>query len=233
MCRYKRGAMMTTLALREHYFNKFGFALALTSAYHDEGCEPVSNMLHIHLAWMNLYLEIPRIIKSRERSKPSTMRGETRTYTEWTPRQYGFSFCEDAIHTYYGIQPGSWSRDDPENSDHTKLFNYFWNFEHVRHDAYFVDGKRACSGDHFMKWSHRNENRVAEKYPRLVVEEYKDWHKRTFQIVEHFEFPMVDTQNKPIIWNDDCYVNWSNVSTDTPVFQFHTYRDPYDGELTV
>lgn len=118
----------------------------------DDGRDGTSCMLNIHVWRWNLYLKIPQIFKPREkwvdlsRYEWATERDGVKGYTERIRREYGFSFLEDSIHIHYGIQPGSWSRDDPANSDHTKVFWYPWQLEHVRHEILDLQQNIVYSG---------------------------------------------------------------------------------------
>lgn len=99
-----------------------------------------------------MWIRIPPIIKPAERvvwyTDPQT--GYRRTYINRIQRDYGFNTVSDSgIHIHYGIQPGSWSRDDPENSDHSMVLNYPWNHQHIRHSYYFLDGSFASSAELF------------------------------------------------------------------------------------
>lgn len=122
------------------------FSFVLANPYEPERDEKPYNTLNISLFGHSFWFKVPEFVKAKtkwidtsndawnaDRPKPCG-------YTEVIRKMYGLTFTEDAIHVYYGIQPGSWSRDDPENSDHTKLFWYPWNLEIVRHDLLYPNG---------------------------------------------------------------------------------------------
>jgi hypothetical protein len=96
----------------------------------------------IHLFSKYWYWQIPNIIKPKiewvDLSKqewatpgPDGRRG----YYKKISKMYGFTIADEYVHVYYGIQPGNWTRDDPKNSDHTKLFEIPWRqTRRVRYD---------------------------------------------------------------------------------------------------
>lgn len=140
--------------ITESYFDwkKLGFALSLATGDHYDDHRPNLNIntLHVHLGPWNAYLLIPQLIKPR--LKQVTCRDGS-TYTEYISRRYGFTFLSDAVHLYYGIMPGMWTRDDPANSDHVKCIEYFWNYRHVRNDVYYLSGEYLIAGDVFRNWN--------------------------------------------------------------------------------
>ncbi len=127
---------------REHWLY---FAFGLKTPY-EEGHDDPHNLIHVAVFGHSWWIKVPQWIKPREkwvdlsRYDWAKEHNGKKGYTEQIQRDYGITFTEDAIHVYYGIQPGSWSRNDPENSDHTKLFWYPWNLEIVRHDLLYPDG---------------------------------------------------------------------------------------------
>lgn len=116
--------------------------------WHSDDEEHEGNLVNICLIWGNLWLQLPRILKARvKRVKATSWDAATvaRMGRDWyeskTKRIYGFSCTATDLHLHYGIQPGSWSRNDPANSDHTKLFTWPWaNWRMVRHDLMLADG---------------------------------------------------------------------------------------------
>jgi hypothetical protein len=168
--------VMRMIKVKE-FVPRFGLGVSL----HSDSEERNSNLLHIHLIWGSLWIEIPRIIKAKvERIKADSWRPETiarmgrNWYEKKTEKKFGFSFSDSHLHLYYGIQPGCWSRNDPENSDHTKLFALPWNdWDHIRHEVMLNDGT----------WVPAPEWRGAEKeldpanlYREQFSYRYKDRH---------------------------------------------------------
>lgn len=196
------------------------FCIGLMTPYEDD-IESGTNTLHIALGKHGWFFDVPGFLKPKEHLVTYVIDGVTKEYTKHIQRNYGFSFTEDAIHVQYGAQPGDWIKDDPENSDHTKLFNYFWNFEHVRHEAYYTDGTRACYGDYFREWSYQKNDNPYNA----------DTREQDFQTVSWFTLPLVDEPRKRQFGGEE-EPNFSDVSVGTPVFQFFKYTD-FDGMETV
>lgn len=184
------------------------FAIEL-STQHCDGEPGSPNTLHVAIGKYGWYWEIPNIIDPKG-FWVSNLKGEL--IPDYVQRSYGFAFNEEACHVHYGIQPGSWSRDDPENSDHVKVLNYPWNYQHVRWDCYYTDGERASSGKYFRKWEWEVNNTKPFN---------KDTYVEDFQTVSWFRFP------------NAAETDFSEVETDKPVYQFFAYRDPCDKTDTV
>jgi hypothetical protein len=84
-----------------------------------------------------LWFRIPGILKPAQRHVTTKMG----SYTDTIRRQYGFSINREALHLYYGMQPGYWSRDDPSNSDRSACWFIPWNqTDRVRYDFLNLDG---------------------------------------------------------------------------------------------
>lgn len=129
---------------RDHWFN---FALGIQNPYEVDHREKPYCQLHIAGFGHSWWIKIPQLFKPREKwvdlSKESwaTVGKDGRKgYTESIRRDYGFSFDKEAIHIHYGIQPGSWSSQDPKNSDHTKVFWWPWRLDIIRHDLLLPNG---------------------------------------------------------------------------------------------
>lgn len=103
------------------------------------------NIINLHVGRRSVWIKIPEIIKPKE--KWLTIDGKQ--YRDTIQRSYGFSFFEDALHLSYGIQPGCWCQDDPENSDHTKVLFYFWNYDFVDQKVFDINQERYVTG---KKW---------------------------------------------------------------------------------
>lgn len=140
--------------LKEYSVDSYtNFALSIQNPWEEERWEQKHCLLHIALFKRSWWFKIPQLFKPRERwvdlsdADWATVGLDGRKgYTQSIRKQYGFTVNEEAIHLYYGIQPGSWSRNDPKNSDHTKLFWLDWNqTERVRYDFFDVHGKFVTS----------------------------------------------------------------------------------------
>lgn len=167
----------------ESYKNQdIGFALSIQT--HSEDERNPSNLLHIAFWKRSFWIQIPNILKPKEKwvdlSKESwaTVRPDGRKgYMDKIKKQYGFSIDRTALHLYYGIQPGSWSRDDKENSDHSKCYFLPWNEqEQIRHD--FLD----LHGDFFSsvkdlpggRINFEELDRIKELVPKMRIK-FKDY----------------------------------------------------------
>jgi hypothetical protein len=108
----------------------------------EEDSDDNYNLLHLSGFGKSIWIRIPELVKPKlkwvDLSKESW--ATSAGYTEKIRKQYGFTCYDHGIHIHYGIQPGSWSRDDKKNSDHTKILNYPWNYTIVRHDLLYPNG---------------------------------------------------------------------------------------------
>lgn len=97
-------------------------------------------------------------------------------YWNYIPREYGFSAYYEALHIYYGIQPGQWSKSDPKNSDHSKCYFIPWNsFRRVRYDFYNLDGSFFGSApDVNGRIAWKNLERMRETAPKIKFK-FKDF----------------------------------------------------------
>ena len=190
------------------------------------------NYLHILFWKTSLWFRIPYWLKTKSKWRdcpdwPRPNPGyEKKGYFEHTQRMYGFTTVEESgIHVYYGIQPGSWSSKDPENSDHVKVLGYFWNYEHVRWDAYNTKGEYLCPGNHLREWSYKYEAR----YRRKGSPDYIEDDETCFFTVARFVYPKSEQVARDAAIFCD-YQNFSDVSSDVQIYQFFKYKDHYDGK---
>ena len=128
---------------------EIGFALQLMTTYEEDSDGP-HNILNIGFFHTSLWFKIPQIIKPKkvwvDISKYSWATRDG--YWDSIRRDYGFSINEEALHIHYGIQPGSWSSVDKENSDHTKVYFLPWNQDRrIRYDFLNTDGSYYCSAN--------------------------------------------------------------------------------------
>lgn len=134
------------IKLKEHgRTDNLRFALGVRNKWGDDSGTAKYCLLHIALFTHDWWFKIPLLFKPRAVYVNSAY-GEQRHrggrgYWNYIPRDYGFSVDREALHVHYGIQPGSWSRDDKANSDHTKVWFLAWNqYRSVRHQFYHPDG---------------------------------------------------------------------------------------------
>lgn len=119
------------------------FAFKIMNPYDDCGKE---NHCLLHLAFFKhtFWFKIPRIFKPKQKwvdldkCQWATPNADGKKgYIEHIRKEYGFSVNSEALHLYYGIQPMSWSKDDQENSDHSKCYFIPWNeTRRVRYDFF-------------------------------------------------------------------------------------------------
>ena len=137
-----------------------GFAVDLMSAGEESECT-----LHLKFWKWYVFIKLPDIIKPKrvwvdltkyDWATENNLGGPTKKgYWNNIRRTYGFTCDEEAFHIHYGIQPGNWSRDDPKNSDHTKVFFYPWRLEYHQSDVYDANGNWLCAREHFTEWSNK------------------------------------------------------------------------------
>lgn len=139
--------MRKSIEYHKNYDGYWSFALNLATPYELDHGEKPYNTLNISLFTHSWWFKLPEFIKPKEKWVDTTDmswnegKEGPHGFTDYIRKEYGVTFSNEAVHIHYGIQPGGWSRDDPENSDHTKLFWYPWNLEIVRHDLLFPDGR--------------------------------------------------------------------------------------------
>lgn len=132
----------------EHYSNRgyWSFGINIATPYELDRNEKPYNTLNVSFFDHSWWFKIPEFIKPKkywvDTSKEHWNKDKEGPcgFTESIRKEYGFTFGDEAIHIHYGIQPGNWSRDDPENSDHTKVYWYPWRYEIVRHDLLYPNG---------------------------------------------------------------------------------------------
>lgn len=110
-----------------------GFTFHLSSLDNDRPSEKSCNYLTVRV-WSHFWhIQIPELIKPK--------RIQQKEYNNTVRRMYGLSIDDTALYVYYGIQPGSWNRDDQENSDHCKVYFLPWNqTDRVQYDFLNPDG---------------------------------------------------------------------------------------------
>jgi hypothetical protein len=164
----------------EYYKRDYwSFGIAVRSPYERERHEKPYCTLNIQLFKHSWWWKIPELFKPKEKWIDTTDMSWNKDkegphgFMEEIRKEYGFTFTPDGLHVYYGIQPGNWSRNDPENSDHSKLFWYPWQLTIVRHDLLYPNGDVY----------HRNT------YPRKKYEPDLHWY-------EVFDWPRQEDKNR-------------------------------------
>jgi hypothetical protein len=127
---------------RDHWY----FGITIQNPYELDHDEQPHCQLNINLFKHSWWFKVPELFKPKQKWVDTTNMSWNKDkegpcgFMEDIRKDYGFTFTPDGLHIYYGIQPGNWSRNDPENSDHSKLFWYPWRLEIVRHDLLYLDG---------------------------------------------------------------------------------------------
>lgn len=131
----------------EYYKRDYwSFGITLQNPYERERHEKPYCALNVNLFKHSWWWKVPELFKPKEKWIDTTNMSWNQDkegpngFMEEIRKEYGFTFTPDGLHTYYGIQPGNWSRNDPENSDHSKIFWYPWRLEIVRHDLLYPNG---------------------------------------------------------------------------------------------
>ena len=123
---------------------------------HEEPDDPYNVFSFGFLRW-GWYFKIPQLVKPVGRKVQAGWNEETKArlgrdwYMDYTPKSYGITLLDDAVHVAYGVQPGCWTSGDKKNSDHVSLLDYPWGFRHVRNTIYTRNGN-ALSYDEWYKY---------------------------------------------------------------------------------
>jgi hypothetical protein len=170
---------------RFEYYKRDGwwFGITVQNPYERERHEKPYCALNINLFSHSWWWKIPELFKPREKWIDTTNMSWNQDkegpcgFMEEIRKEYGFTFTPDGLHTYYGIQPGNWSRNDPENSDHSKLFWYPWRLEIVRHDLLYPNGEvyyrntyPKRKGERELRWYEVTEQEILENQLAEYVE---------------------------------------------------------------
>ena len=207
-----------------------GVGLTISTPFEFYESDP-HNMLHVLFWKTSLWFRVPYLLKTKSewvdcpqwaRPNPGY---EKKGYFKHTKREYGFTTVKDSgVHVYYGIQPGEWHSEHPEKSDHVKIFDYFWNYKHVRWDAYSADGSYLCNGQHLREWIYKYDAKYRDKNDPSYIAD-KD---ERFQTVPQFVFPKSEKYDAPKGLGFG-YNNFADVSSDIKVFEIFQYTDHFDG----
>lgn len=116
------------------------FSLNLSTP-HEEPDDPYNILSFSFFKWA-WYIKVPQFIKPVGKKVHANWDAATIArlgrdwYMDYTSKNYGFTFLEDAVHLAYGIQPGCFISDDKANSDHVSVLDYPWGFRHIRNTIY-------------------------------------------------------------------------------------------------
>lgn len=135
--------MMKFFKLKEYYKYKHNeYGIDLSTGFEEDSD---SNSLNIKFMKYSFWFRIPQIIKPKRvwvdlsQYNLATEHNGKKGYWKNIRREYGIMTFDGSLHIHYGIQPGSWSRDDPKNSDHTKVWFIPWlNKRYIRTSYYDV-----------------------------------------------------------------------------------------------
>lgn len=142
--------MLKVLEYTDKSYTPFSLCLSTPHEEPDDAYNILS-FAFIKWAW---YIKVPQFIKPvGKKVKVTTWDAATIArlgrdwYMDYTPKNYGFTFLEDSIHIAHGIQPGCFISNDKKNSDHVKIWDYPWNYTHVRNTIYTRNGGEYSYGD--------------------------------------------------------------------------------------
>lgn len=127
--------------LKEHHKSKeWRFALSISNPYDPDQTDHC--LFHIAAFSHSFWFEVPELFKPRMWwIDMATHEQPSKGYWKSIRREYGFTINSEAFHIQYGIQPGEWTRRDPENSDHSKCYFIPWNqHRRVRYEFLKPDG---------------------------------------------------------------------------------------------
>lgn len=216
---------------KEANWTKFSINIATPHEYYGKN---LYNTLSIYIANHYWHFELPGFIKPKKKwvdctkdswHKPTDPPG----YWSYIQKQYGFTFTDEALAISYGIQPHCYISDDPANSDHSKHFWYPWNLEHVRWDAYYLNGMYLCPGQHMSQYEMQRMRRG-----NFRAEQDPEDRAKQFQTLTWFTLPRSKAYALNYKYKDGEYNNWSDTDVDFQnIFRFYKYTDKYDGSETV
>jgi hypothetical protein len=159
----------------EYYKRDYwSFGITLQNPYEREHYEEPYCQLNINLFKHSWWWKIPELFKPKEKWIDTTGMSWNQDkegpsgFMEEIRKEYGFTFTPDGLHTYYGIQPGNWSRNDPENSDHSKMYWYPWRLECVRHDLLYPNGDVYHRNTYPKKYEHLHWWEVFEETKKNI-----------------------------------------------------------------
>lgn len=210
------------------------FSVRLSTPWEVDNDRNIYNELSIYLGKHHFLITLPALIRPGKKWVDTTDAPWNKDkegpsgFWNYIRKSYGFSFAPECLHIDYGIQPGQWISNDPANSDHSKVILYPWNLEHVRHDAYYLDGTFLCPGEHMHQYKI-----LMQRAPK-----FKDWNDNEhralwFQTLMWFPMPKSVEYAYVHKWKDE-YNNWSNTEVDpSSIFKFYEYTDKYDNTTTV
>lgn len=130
------------MKVRHYRVHDWSFGVTLHSPHDNDSGKAKHCTLNIDLFGHSWFIDVPKLFSPKAKWIDLRNVPEARTsgYYRHIPKYYGFKFTNDALFVYYGIYPGEYNSNDPENSDHVKLFWYPWRLEIVRHDLLYPNG---------------------------------------------------------------------------------------------
>lgn len=178
------------------------FALTVSNPgeYYDKGDHRTNYCnLHFGLFGHSWWFKIPQLFKPRKKWVDTTRydwsKNSNGGFWEHIQRRYGISITSDTIHIAYGIQPGGWHRDDPENSDHTKVFWIPWKNMTYHHEELFTPDWESYAILH----------EPAKRVPFKHRQEVHELHRRIKEKVPKIKFKFNDYDGEEIIAT--CYIS--------------------------
>lgn len=117
-----------------HKHDELSFGISIQNSKELEDYCLLNLTLFGHSWWFETYELFKPIKKWVDLSDKSW--SDSKGYWDNISRKYGFWSSKEALHLYYGIQPGSWIADDPKNSDHSKVYFFPWYHKRRMHIDY-------------------------------------------------------------------------------------------------
>lgn len=180
----------------------WSFALTLSNPgeyYESEDYRTNYCNLHFALFGHSWWFRIPELFKPRKKwvdtSKHQWSKNPDGGYWDYIQRSYGITISEETVHISYGIQPGDWYRDDPKNSDHTKLFWIPWKNMTYQHEELFTPDWK----------SYALLNEPAKGVSFEQRQEVWELHRRIKENVPKIKFKFNDYDGEEIIAT--CYIS--------------------------
>lgn len=192
----------------KEFYKKFGFSLVIYS----DNEEDDYNILRINFIYPDIWLHIPKIINAKKEKCQFLDKNETKYYFHKIEKQYGFNFSDFGLHIYYGIQPGQWIKNDPKNSDHSKFYDYFWDYKSaIRWDYYDVFGNYICDKKEFDEKREKSYY-IKDNKERFKYEEFNNMYKYyTFNDSYDNEELIAKVNIEEMEWRRGINKFWKNV----------------------
>ena len=158
-------------------------------------------------------LKLPRVFNKLLKPAPYQSYG----FTEYAARKYGV-FCGseiDCVGVYYGIQ--IWNGSSEQEKSSRVWLNLPIQFEHIRNDAYFLNGQFAFPAHHLRTWI---QDHVILDETGIRWSDWLAYPKSDIRVTEH---------EREFCISNDPYDNYSDVQVrPDDVIAVFKFKDPCD-----